>query len=76
MGDDEPATLDGQFFEFARLMDNKRDGTTITLYRSDYWMRQGKIIDDRKITMTDTGILFNKYRLMIFYTTSILSKIG
>ncbi|XP_072930310.1 tubulin polymerization-promoting protein homolog [Epargyreus clarus] len=61
MGEEEPATLEGQFFEYARLMDNKRDGTTITLYRSDFWMRQAKIIDDRKLTMTDTGILFNKF---------------
>ncbi|KAL4717664.1 hypothetical protein ACJJTC_000813 [Scirpophaga incertulas] len=61
MGDEEPATLDGQFVEFAKLLDNKRSGTTISLYRSDYWMRQAKIIDDRKITMTDTGILFNKF---------------
>lgn len=62
MGDEEAATLDGQFFEFARYLDNKRDGLTITLYRNDYWMRQAKILDDRKITMTDTGILWWKYR--------------
>ncbi|XP_068620331.1 tubulin polymerization-promoting protein homolog [Battus philenor] len=61
MGDEEAATLEGQFYEFSRLFDNKRDGTTITLYRSDYWLRQTKILDDRKITMTDTGILFNKF---------------
>lgn len=64
MGDEEPATLDGQFYEFARLMDTKRDGKTITLYRSDYWMRQAKVLDDRKLTMTDTGILFNKFRYL------------
>ncbi|CAK1588066.1 unnamed protein product [Parnassius mnemosyne] len=61
MGEEEAATLEGQFYEFARLLDTKRDGTTITLYRSDYWMRQSKILDDRKLTMTDTGILFNKF---------------
>ncbi|XP_028169773.1 TPPP family protein CG45057-like [Ostrinia furnacalis] len=61
MGDEEAATLDGQFFEFSKLLDNKRSGLTITLYRSDFWMRQAKILDDRKVTMTDTGILFNKY---------------
>lgn len=62
MGDEEAATLEGQFYEFARLLDNKRDGATITLYRSDFWMRQAKILDDRKVTMTDTGILYNKFR--------------
>ncbi|XP_045510336.1 tubulin polymerization-promoting protein homolog [Colias croceus] len=61
MGEEEAATLEGQFYEFSRLLDNKRDGTTITLYRSDYWMRQAKILEDRKLTMTDTGILFNKF---------------
>ncbi|XP_038216668.1 tubulin polymerization-promoting protein homolog [Zerene cesonia] len=61
MGEEEAATLEGQFYEFSRLQDNKRDGTTITLYRSDYWMRQAKILEDRKLTMTDTGILFNKF---------------
>ncbi|CAH2036044.1 unnamed protein product, partial [Iphiclides podalirius] len=61
MGDEEAATLEGQFYEFSRLFDNKRDGTTITLYRSDYWLRQTKLLDDRRITMTDTGILFNKF---------------
>ncbi|CAF4747756.1 tubulin polymerization-promoting protein homolog [Pieris napi] len=61
MGDEEAATLEGQFYEFSRMLDNKRDGTTITLYRSDFWMRQAKLLDDRKLTMTDTGILFNKF---------------
>ncbi|KOB76412.1 putative signal transduction protein p25 [Operophtera brumata] len=58
----DEATLDGQFHEFARLMDNKRDGNTMTLYRSDYWMRQSKIIDDRKVTMCDTGLLWWRLR--------------
>lgn len=62
MGDEEQATLDGQFYDFSRLMDNKRSGTTINLYRSDYWMRQANILDDRSVTMTDTGLIFNKYR--------------
>ncbi|XP_030040282.1 tubulin polymerization-promoting protein homolog [Manduca sexta] len=59
--DEEAATLESQFCEFARFMDNKRDGSTITLYRSDYWMRQSKLIDDRKVTMIDTGILWWKF---------------
>ncbi|KAG7295920.1 hypothetical protein JYU34_021010 [Plutella xylostella] len=61
MVDEEQATLDGQFSAFARLFESKRDGTTITLYRSDYWMRQAKLLEDRKLTMTDTGIVFNKW---------------
>ncbi|XP_045784445.1 tubulin polymerization-promoting protein homolog [Maniola jurtina] len=61
MGEEEPATLDGQFYEFAKMMDKKRDGKTITLYFSDFWFRQAKLLDDRKLTMTDTGIAFNKF---------------
>ncbi|KAI8430583.1 hypothetical protein MSG28_000805 [Choristoneura fumiferana] len=61
MGDEEAATLEGQFYEYARLMDNKRSGLTITLYRSDYWFRQAKLLEDRKLTMTETGILFYKF---------------
>ncbi|XP_004933177.1 TPPP family protein CG45057-like [Bombyx mandarina] len=59
--EEEEATLEGQFHEFSRLLDNKRDGNTMTLYRSDYWMRQSKVLDDRKVTMTDTGVLWWKY---------------
>ncbi|XP_053624390.1 tubulin polymerization-promoting protein homolog [Plodia interpunctella] len=62
MGDEEQATLDGQFVDFAKMLDPKaRNGLTINLYRLDYWLRQAKVIDDRKITMTDTGIIFNKF---------------
>ncbi|XP_049885400.1 tubulin polymerization-promoting protein homolog [Pectinophora gossypiella] len=63
MGDEEAATLDGQFYEFAKYMDleKKRDGSTITLYRSDFWFRQSKLIDDRKLTMTDTGLVWFKW---------------
>lgn len=61
--DEEQATIDSQFLAFAKLFESKtRSGETITLWNSDYWMRQGNIIDDRKVTMTDTGIIFNKYR--------------
>ncbi|CAD0194400.1 unnamed protein product [Chrysodeixis includens] len=61
MGEEE-ATIESQFFEFAKLFDSKnRTGETITLWNSDYWMRQAGIIDDRKVTMTDTGIMFNKF---------------
>lgn len=79
MGEEEPASLEGQFFEFSKMMDKKRDGTTITLYNSDFWMRQCKLLDDRKLTMTDTGILFNKFRydfdLILFFKLDLLFNI-
>ncbi|XP_075991501.1 tubulin polymerization-promoting protein homolog [Anticarsia gemmatalis] len=58
--DEEAATLEGQFSEFSRFLDNKRNGTTITLWRSDYWMRQAKVLEDRKLTMTETGLAWFK----------------
>lgn len=58
----EEATLEGQFSEFAKINVKGRSGETITLSNSDYWMRQAKILDDRKLTMTDTGVAFNKFR--------------
>lgn len=69
--EEEQATIESQFFAYAKLFDSKhRSGETITLYHSDYWLRQANIIDDRKVTMTDTGILFNEYRyffILFFY---------
>ncbi|KAJ8737313.1 hypothetical protein PYW07_000584 [Mythimna separata] len=60
--DEEQATIDSQFVAYAKLFETKkRTGETITLWNSDYWMRQANLIDDRKVTMTDTGIIFNKY---------------
>ncbi|KAJ2954530.1 hypothetical protein O0L34_g2814 [Tuta absoluta] len=58
MGDEEVATLEGQFVEFSKFMDQekRRNGKTINLYRQDFWMRQCKMLDDRKLTMTDTGV--------------------
>ncbi|KAI8430582.1 hypothetical protein MSG28_000804 [Choristoneura fumiferana] len=60
--EEEPvANLDSQFLEFAKMLDRQRPRDTITLYCSDYWMRQSKIIDDRKVTMTDTGVTWWKF---------------
>lgn len=66
--DEEQATIESQFLAFAKLFESKtRSGETITLYHSDYWMRQGNIIDDRKVTMTDTGIIFNRYGYVLLF---------
>ncbi|PZC75935.1 hypothetical protein B5X24_HaOG205328 [Helicoverpa armigera] len=61
MEEEEPATLTDQFDKFAKLFDNDRDGTTIDLYRSDYWLRQSNVLEDRALTMTDTGIAWMKF---------------
>lgn len=65
--EEEQATIESQFLSYAKLFESKtRSGETITLFNSDYWLRQANLIDDRKITMTDTGIIFNKYGYSFF----------
>lgn len=57
-------SLEQQFVNFAKFGDTKADGKTITLTQSDKWMKQAKLIDGKKITTTDTGIAFNKFKLI------------
>lgn len=67
--EEEPAfvyTLEEQFVLFSKHGDsdnmrNESDGSTITLFRSDYWMRQAKVLEDRQVTMTNTGMAFYKF---------------
>ncbi|KAG5889161.1 hypothetical protein JTB14_038185 [Gonioctena quinquepunctata] len=53
--------LDQQFISFAKFGDTKADGKTITLTQIDKWFKQAGVID-KKITTTDTGITFNKFK--------------
>ncbi|KAH8319347.1 hypothetical protein KR067_004724 [Drosophila pandora] len=52
-----------QFKAFSKFGDTKSDGKLITLSQSDKWMKQAKVID-KKITTTDTGIHFKKFKAM------------
>lgn len=62
--EDEPkVTLLDQFKAFSKFGDTKSDGKQITLSQSDKWMKQAKVID-KKITTTDTGIHFKKFKSM------------
>lgn len=56
-------SLQSQFKAFAKFGDIKADGKLITLSQSDKWMKQAKVID-KKITTTDTGIHFKKFKAM------------
>lgn len=47
---------------FSKFGDTKSTGATITLSQSDKWMKQAKIIDGRRVTTTDTGVGFNKFK--------------
>ncbi|CAB3258974.1 unnamed protein product [Arctia plantaginis] len=58
---EKEATIDKQFTYFARLLDSNRSGTTMTLWRSDYWLRQADLMEDRRLTMTDTGVIWFKF---------------
>lgn len=51
-----------QFRAFAKFGDTKADGKAISLSQSDKWMKQAKVIDGKKITATDTGIYFKKFK--------------
>jgi hypothetical protein len=59
--DHHEATLESQFAAFAKFGDHKSDGKAITLSCSDKWMKQAGVID-KKITTTDTGIHFKKFK--------------
>ncbi|XP_048489452.1 tubulin polymerization-promoting protein homolog [Plutella xylostella] len=50
------------FKGYAKFGNPKSDGTQITLTNSDKWMKQAGVIDNKKITTTDTGICFSKFK--------------
>lgn len=56
--------LTDQFRTYAKFGDSKADGKVISLSQSDKWMKQAKVIDGKKITSTDTGIYFKKFKLV------------
>ncbi|XP_075161969.1 tubulin polymerization-promoting protein ringmaker isoform X2 [Haematobia irritans] len=61
---EEPkVSFQDQFKAFSKFGDTKSDGKMITLSQSDKWMKQAKVID-KKITTTDTGIHFKKFKSM------------
>ncbi|XP_044254984.1 tubulin polymerization-promoting protein homolog [Tribolium madens] len=54
-------SLEQQFVNFSKFGDTKSDGKTITLTQIDKWLKQAQVIG-KKITTTDTGICFNKFK--------------
>lgn len=65
-GDTPKSAGGGKFKEnfraFSKFGDTKSDGKMITLSQSDKWMKQAGVIDKSKITTTDTGIHFKKFK--------------
>ncbi|XP_055928101.1 uncharacterized protein LOC129959309 [Argiope bruennichi] len=45
---------------YAKYGDTNKSGETMSLTNSDRWLRQAKIIDNRRISTTDTGIYFKQ----------------
>ncbi|GFY05972.1 tubulin polymerization-promoting protein homolog [Trichonephila clavipes] len=45
---------------YAKFGDANRSGETMTLTCSDRWLRQAKILDNRRISTIDTGIYFKQ----------------
>lgn len=54
--------LEKTFYEYAKFGATKSDGKEITLSNSDKWMKEAGIIDGKKVTTTDTGICFSKFK--------------
>lgn len=56
----DKALLKEQFALFAKFGDKTADGKSIKLSQSDKWFKQGKVIDGKSMSTTDTGIAFRK----------------
>lgn len=54
--------LDQQFTSFAKYNDSKSDGKRITIQQLDLWFLQAEIIDYKRVTHTDTGVYFNRFK--------------
>ncbi|KAG8184775.1 hypothetical protein JTE90_011562 [Oedothorax gibbosus] len=48
------------FHVYSKFGDSNRTGESITLTSSDKWLRQAKIVDNRRVSTTDTGIYFKQ----------------
>lgn len=45
-----------------RLLHEKRNKTEITLSQADEWMQQAGLIRKKVLTITDTGMIFSKFK--------------
>lgn len=57
---------------YAKFGDHSRSGESISLTCSDKWLRQAKIVDNRRISTTDTGIYFKQVAKYVFYYRSLM----
>lgn len=67
--------LDQQFANFSKFGDTKSDGKTITLSQIDKWFKQAQVFN-KKLTTTDTGICFNKFKARTITYTDFVAFLG
>lgn len=57
-----PPTLASMFLAFAKFNQPVEfEGHTILLSQIDHWMKQSKLFT-KKFTLTDTGMIYNRYK--------------
>lgn len=54
--------LRSQFRNFSRFGDEESDGKLITIQNLDKWFIQANVVDMDRVTLTDTGVCFFKYK--------------
>lgn len=70
-GGAEKGSFVASFKAFSKFGDTQSNGKLITLSQSDKWMKQAKVIDNKKITTTDTGIYFKKQKYGLWFLALI-----
>ncbi|XP_045509400.1 tubulin polymerization-promoting protein homolog [Colias croceus] len=54
--------LESAFKGYAKFGNSKSDGSQITLTNIDKWLKEVGIIDGKKVSTTDTAILFQRFK--------------
>lgn len=60
--EEDVPTLKTQFVAFAKAKGQEGSGSHINLSQSDYWMKQANVLQGRKLTTTDTGVCYLKFK--------------
>ncbi|KAJ8952069.1 hypothetical protein NQ318_010979 [Aromia moschata] len=71
---EDKINLDQQFINFAKFGDAKADGKFIKLSNIDRWFKQAEVIN-KNLTMTDTGVSFNKFKVKAITYSQFLKLI-
>lgn len=71
-----PPTLDSMFEAFSKLGSTlpSTDASRILLSQLDRWMQQAELFNEN-FTLTDTGMEYNKFKLVLTFKNTIIYKI-